>query len=103
MSLSSKRADAVTINQSAGQLTSIVTFTAGYAGYIVVSGTSTTSLGYLLVTKSFSGYPYNDIHYSFGTGASRTIPVLPGTVTVYFGNTNLLSGATATITVIYVY
>jgi len=102
LSQSATKANAVTINQSAGASTSIVTFTASYAGYIVVSGTSTTSNGYITVTDSFSNYP-NYPGYVFGTGATRTIPILPGTVTVSFANSNLLNGATATITVTYYY
>jgi predicted nucleic acid-binding Zn-ribbon protein len=100
---SSTIASAVTINQANNTSTRIVTFTANYAGYIVVSGTSNTVNGYLLVTNSFSGYPYNDIHYTFGPSDSRMIPVLPGTVAVNFGNTNIINGATATITVVYFY
>ena len=91
-----------TINQDNGTKSAIVQFTADYAGYVLVSGTSTTSNGYIMVTSSFSGYPYNDTEYSFGTGTTRLIPVLPGTIRVYFGNHNLVHGATATITVYYV-
>jgi len=99
---SSLKADEKTINQDRGTRSAIVTFTAEYAGYVVVSGTSTTSNGYIMATSSFPGYPHNDTRYGFGTGATRLIPVLPGTIVVYFGNTNLASGATATITVRYV-
>ena len=98
----SVKADDKTINQGAGTRSAIVTFTAEYAGYVHVSGTSTTSNGYIMVTSSFGGYPHNDTRYSFGTGAARLIPVLPGDIVVYFGNTNLFGGATATITVHYV-
>jgi DNA repair exonuclease SbcCD ATPase subunit len=92
-----------TINQSEGQSTSVASFAAQYAGYVVVSGTSTTSNGYLIVTDSFGDSPLNSFHYPFGTGATCTIPVLPGTVTVYFANSNSSGGATATLTVIYCY
>lgn len=92
-----------TINQSEGQSTSVASFTAQYAGYVVVSGTSTTSNGYLIVTDTFNGYPHNGVRYSFGTGATLTIPILPGTVTVYFANSNVSGGATATLTVTYYY
>ncbi len=103
LSQSSTQASSVTVNQAAGQLSLVKSFSASYAGYIVVSGTSTTTNGYIMVTDSFSGYPYNSTTYSFGTGATRIIPLLPGTVSVYFGNTNFSSGATATITVTYYY
>jgi uncharacterized protein YlxW (UPF0749 family) len=100
---SSVKASQVTINQSANQTSQVITFNATYAGYIVVSGTSTTSNGYITVTDSFSSYPtFNSGHdNNFGTGAVLTIPVLPGTVTVYFGNANAFTSATATITVTY--
>jgi len=98
----SLKAEDKTINQGHGTKSVIVQFTADYAGYVLVSGTSTTSNGYIMVTSSFNGYPYNDTEYSFGTGRTRLIPVLPGTIRVYFGNHNLISGATATITVYYV-
>jgi chaperonin cofactor prefoldin len=97
------KANQVTINQKANESSLIVSFVAKYAGYIIVSGTSTTTTGYLDVTDSFSGYPYNDTHYTFGTGALRIIPILPGTVSVYFASPSTITGATATITVTYVY
>ncbi len=103
LSKSSVVANEKTINQSEGQSSSVVSFTAQYAGYVVVSGTSTTSNGYLMVTDTFNGYPHNGVRYSFGTGATCTIPILPGTVTVYFANSNVSGGATATLTVIYYY
>lgn len=99
---SSLQTEDKTINQDHGTKSMVVQFTADHAGYVHVSGTSTTSNGYIMVTCSFAGYPYNDTEYSFGTGATRLIPVLPGTITVYFGNHNLVHGATATITVYYV-
>ncbi|PVV83299.1 hypothetical protein [Dehalogenimonas alkenigignens] len=102
LSVSSVKASQSTINQGAGQATVVVSFTANYAGYVAISGTSNTTLGYVMVTDSFNGYPHNSTRYAFGTGASLLIPVLPGTVTVYFANTNLINGATATLTVTYV-
>ena len=100
---SSVKASQVTVNQSANQMSQVIVFNALYAGYIVVSGTSTTSNGYITVTDTFNSYPtFNSGHdNNFGTGAVLTIPVLPGTVTVYFGNANAFTSATATITVTY--
>jgi flagellar biosynthesis chaperone FliJ len=105
LSASQLKAYQITVNQPADSYTVVTSFSVSYAGYIIVSGTSTTSNGYLAVTDSFPGYPYtvSSVHYAFGTSNSRIIPVLPGTVTVYFGNTNLFSGATATISVTYYY
>jgi len=93
--------DTVTLNQNFGQSSLVATFQADYAGYIVISGTSTALTGYIRVTDSFGGYPYNYYIYPFGTGTRLIIPVLPGTIEVYFGNTNLSGGVTATISVVY--
>jgi cell division protein FtsL len=91
----------VTLNQNFGQSSLVATFQADYAGYIVVSGTSTALTGYIRVTDSYGGYPYNNYIYPFGTGTRLVIPVLPGTIEVYFGNTNLSGGVTATINIVY--
>jgi len=94
-----------TFNESAKQSLDIVTFDAPYAGYVIVSGTTTTSNGYMQVTNSFFGYPFNNYYYQFGNQNNTIMaPILPGTVTVKFGNTNSGSvGATATLTVTYYY
>jgi hypothetical protein len=101
LSLSSNEANAITVNQAAGGSSPIVTFTANNAGYIVVSGTSTSITGHITIKDSYNGYP--DANYSFGTGASKIVPVLPGSVSVFFGNSDLVYGATATISVVYYY
>ncbi|MDD4924760.1 MAG: hypothetical protein PHF74_08060 [Dehalococcoidales bacterium] len=103
LSRASIKADQVIINQSPDESSLIVTFDADYAGYLVIFGTSTTTNGYIKVKDTFSGYPYNDTEYLFGTGTTMKIPVLPGTVSVYFGNSNVLYDAAATITVTYYY
>lgn len=100
--VSSTEANAVTINQTAGESTSIVSFSANYAGFIFVSGTTTTSNGYIKVTDTANGYP-NYPGYTFKTGDTWVIPILPGTITVSFANSNSVNGVTATITVIYYY
>lgn len=83
-----------TINQTAGQTTEIAKFTAQYAGYLTVSGTSTTTNGFVLI---------NSTQYNFGTGTTFHSPILPGDVSIAFGNTNIFNGATATLTVTYIY
>jgi septal ring factor EnvC (AmiA/AmiB activator) len=102
LSLYSTEADAVTVHQISGASSNIVSFIADYAGYIVVSGTSTTVDGYIYLTASFEGYPYNYYKLYFSTGTTLRIPVLPGTINVYLSNTNPV-GLTATITVTYYY
>lgn len=91
------------VTQPAGQSSLIVGFEAYHAGYVDISGTSNTTSGYIQVTNMFHDYPYNDYEYEFGRGNTLKIPVLPGMVRVYFGNSNATDGASATITVEYVY
>jgi hypothetical protein len=98
-------AAATTVNTPAGGEAQVVVFHANYPGYILITGTSTTTTGYIEVqdymTNPSGGY-FNPKE-NFGTGATLIIPVLPGTIGVYFGNNNFLNGATATITVTYYY
>ncbi len=100
LSVSTSEANQVSINQAAGDTSTITTFTGNYAGYVHITGTSTTTNGFIRVTDSFyaGGNPTN---YQFGTGATLDLGVLPGTITVSFGNTNFSNGASATITVVY--
>ena len=93
----------LTLNQGASETSLVVSFQADYAGYIVVSGTSTTNSGYISVLDTWPNYPFNGYSYEFGTGMNRTILVMPGTVRVSFGNGNTSNGATATLTVTYYY
>ena len=104
LSQSSVELNSFTINQPAGASTAVVTFPANYSGYIVVSGTSTTNNGYAMLEDSNTKYTFNDMKFFFSSGAiNQTVPVLPGNITVYFGNTNPFVGATATLTVTYHY
>lgn len=103
LSKSQTLAASKTINQDAGGLSPVATYQANHAGYIIVSGTSTTTNGYIMVRQSFSNYPFNTYRYSFGTSGNLLVPILPGTITISFGNTNFLNGATATLTVVYYY
>jgi hypothetical protein len=95
-------ASSVPISQAAGQMSPVTSFTVNYAGYIVVSGSSSSGSGYVRVTDTYSSYPYNSYNYSFSTGGSVFVPVLPGTITVYYGN-NDAAAVTATISVMYYY
>lgn len=91
----------VNIRQGAMQTSPVVSFFAKYAGYVIVNGTSTTSSGYIQVFDSYPGYPAIPSP-SFGSGtASVLIPILPGNVSIYFGNSNFFNGASATISVYY--
>jgi hypothetical protein len=83
-----------TINQSSGQSTNIATFNAQHIGYVRISGTSSTTNGYVVV---------NGVQYQFGTENTLTIPILSGYISISFGNTNFINQASATLTVDYVY
>jgi hypothetical protein len=96
-------ADAVTVTMTSGVKTQVVSFEAKYAGYIVISGTSSTFWGVIFVTESFDGYLFNNYQYDFGKGATFLVPVLPGTITVYFAATQSSELMAATITVEYYY
>ena len=96
------QASSVPISQAAGQMSPVTSFTANYAGYIVVSGSSSSGSGYVRVTDTYSSYPYNSYNYPFSTSGSVIVPVLPGTITVYYGN-NDAAAVTATISVMYYY
>jgi hypothetical protein len=93
----------LTVSEGAGQVMPVLTFVASYPGYIVVSGSSSTTNGYIQVSDTYPGYPTVS-NVPFGRrSTSVLIPVLPGTVTVSFGNTNLINSASAIISVTYFY
>ncbi len=101
---SSVKLSLATINQGGGAVSPIAAFKADYAGYVTVTGTSTSQTGFLRITDSYGGYPYNDYEQDFVTGKTLLVPVLPGDITISFGNHNDFGlGATATLTVTYVY
>jgi predicted PurR-regulated permease PerM len=93
------------VSQTAGSYTSW-TFAASYAGYALVDvASSTTSNTYVEVIQSLHGsYPtvYDD-SITVGTGGIAVLPILPGSVEVKIGNTNVLDGASETVTITYYY
>jgi hypothetical protein len=102
LSLSSVEAKEVSINQPGGQSSQVVSFQAKYAGYVVISGKSTSSNGLVNVTNQTADQKFTN-PYTFYSDNEQTVPVLPGTVTVDFTNVNILNGATTTLTVVYHY
>jgi predicted nuclease with TOPRIM domain len=102
LSLYTIELDAEIIYQAPNIYENIVSFTADYAGYIVVTGTSSSFNTYIRVDDSFNGYPYGEYLHHFGTGTTLKIPVLPGKITVYLSNTSAV-GISATMTVMYYY
>jgi hypothetical protein len=91
-----------TINEPAGSAYDF-NFNIQYPGFIVVMVlSSTTSNTYVEISgTSIAGWTYDSGQISVGTGGNVYFPVVPGQVTVAIGNTNMLSGATETVTIIY--
>ena len=102
LSLSTTELNESALTQAAGAETMIVSFTADNAGYVYVAGTSSSATAFIRVTGSYGGYTYTGSHI-FGTSNTVIIPVLPGTVYVYFGNTDSSGTPTADISVTYDY
>ena len=74
-----------------------------YAGYIVVYVySSTTTNTYVEVVWSYNGINY-DQSITVGASGNAAFPVLPTTVQVRVGNTNIFNGATETVSIVYVY
>lgn len=91
-----------TVNQPANSYTSWK-ISASNAGYFVVNvQSSTTTKTYVEVKYSAYGITY-DNRVGVGSGGSASFPVLPANIEVDVGNTNLLNGATETVTITYHY
>jgi len=92
-----------TVSQPAGYYVYWI-FSASYAGYIVVTvHSSTTSNTYVRVIWSSHGVDYDNT-VNVGAGGTAVFPVLPcSRVEIRVGNTNLLSGATQTVSITYRY
>ncbi|MBI4283704.1 MAG: hypothetical protein HY663_04460 [Chloroflexi bacterium] len=102
LSASTALVSLASVNATASANATVASFTASYAGYLSISGNSSSASAYIAVTDSFIGYPYNSNHYPFGTAnVTLTIPVLPGTVAILFGVPS--DNATAIITATYNY
>ncbi len=91
------------IIQEPGGLTTVKLFECPYAGYLNLSGTSTTSTFYVKIQ-----FWYQDRLFSFretlGTSGQTVFLVLPADrITIYVGNTNGHSRAYHTISVTYHY
>ena len=91
-----------TVSQAANSYTSWTT-SAGYAGYVVVNVDSSTSTNtYVRVIYSSLSVGY-DHQITVGLGGRAVFPVLPGSIQIVVGNTNLVNGATETVTVTFHY
>jgi hypothetical protein len=92
-----------TVNQDVGAGIYYV-YTATYAGYVTVNvQSSTTSNQYVQVTWTSNGVNYSN-KITVGNIGTAVFPVLPSAnVKIIIGNSNLLNGATATVTITYIY
>jgi len=95
--------DSQTISQPASSYT-YWTFSASYAGYIeVIVESSTTTNTFVEVVYTSHGVNYDE-RITVGISGTATFPLLPSdNIQVRVGNTNLISGATETVTVTYHY
>jgi uncharacterized coiled-coil protein SlyX len=92
------------MNQTAGTATAIYNDYLDYAGYVGVQVESNSSTTYarvmyaLPVTEEIFDY-----NVTVGTSGSTVLPVLPGTVSIGIGNTELVDAVNVTVTAVYYY
>jgi len=105
LSQTETKVNSQTISQPAGYYTYYTFNNINYAGYITVDvSSSTTSNTWVeIVGTSSNGISYNSGQLPVGSSGTVSYPVLPGTVQVEIGNSNLFSGATETVTITYTY
>nr|WP_011264485.1 hypothetical protein [Sulfolobus neozealandicus]CAH89331.1 hypothetical protein [Sulfolobus neozealandicus] len=80
-------------------------FTANYAGYVIVDvvSSSTSNTWVQIEINNPSTGTIESQQYTVGYSGTVYFPVLPGTVYIYIGNSNLINGASQTVTITYVY
>ncbi len=76
----------------------VTSFSAPYAGYLTVSGTTNSTGAAIVVYDTSVTLP---IVFNFTSGSRLVIPVLPGSVSVNLNNKNNSSNLTGSITVNY--
>ncbi len=103
LSRSTAEATSITVHQTAGVVSSIVSFNVEYAGYIVISATSSAPSGFIQVTDDNPNFPFSANKYLTASSNTFSVPVLPGTVGVFFGNTEKENEYNVTMTVTYYY
>ncbi len=84
-----------TISQGPYVQTLVYTFTPTYSGISYISGTSSSSTGYISVTNTTTGASNP---YTFGTGTTISAPLIAGNnYSIYFGNHDSVGTITATL------
>jgi hypothetical protein len=91
------------VNQGANNFTRVAGRSYSYSGYLLVSGTSTTSNAWVKLEYWFDGKLYS-FTQTLGTSGDLFFAI-PKTdsATIYAGNTNPADGATETLTIVYHY
>ena len=91
-----------TLTQDANASTEIYNNIIEYAGYVSVAIESNSTTTYVQVV--YSSYDVNyDHNVTLGTSGTAAFPVLPGTIVIRVGNTELDDVVTAVVTVLYSY
>jgi hypothetical protein len=85
---------------TSGGQTILATFTGSSSGSLFVSGSTTSTTGYIRV---YNGTYGGSTNYTFTSGSTISIPVQSGYNTIYFGIGNDTPPQTATISATYVY
>jgi hypothetical protein len=91
------------IDVPAGAVPIIHEMTVNSAGYLQISAAPSTINSFFKVKDTFTGYPYNDNLYMLDAGGTLIIPILPGNITIYYGNAKPGEGVSAVVTIKYYY
>lgn len=79
----------------------VISFVSGYAGFLQISAATGASSGNITVTSTYGSYPYSTTIAINTVVSTAIVPILSGTVTVYYGSGNTTD--TATVGIIYYY
>jgi hypothetical protein len=90
------------VSQAASENTTVFTDVLYYAGYVSVAVQSDSNTTYVEVIYSYYGVIY-DNNVTVGTSGTAAFPVLPATVAIRVGNTELVDPVNATVTATYIY
>lgn len=95
---------ALPVSQNASTYTTVFLDVLNYAGYIVVTGESTSNTTYVQLHYTSYGVDFNQ-NATLGESGATRFPVLPGEIELRVGNTDTYTGdfINATITTNYVY
>ncbi len=90
------------LTQDANASTTVYNDILEYAGLVSVGVESNSTTTYIQVVYSSYGVNYNH-NATVGTSGTAAFPVLPGTIVIRVGNTELVDAVNATVTALYRY